>query len=156
MARCAGARRPQPSTRTRTRALAQAQALALPLAPTLARRPQPSPGAPNPRQAPLSLLDYARPAMLVGFVASLVRYPAAFAFKAPVPFLVFASSLIALDSTAGTLDTLADASIRAGDVLSLPVAAGFVFSAFTLGVLLTLNLRPKPTPDTRHPTSSPR
>ena len=89
--------------------------------------------------------------MLVGFMASLVRYPAAFALKAPVPFLVFASGLVALDSTAGTLDTLADASIRAGDVLSLPVAAGFAFSAFTLGVLLALDLRPKPTPDTLLP-----
>jgi len=92
-------------------------------------------------EAPLSLLDYARPAMLVGFVASLVRYPAAFALKAPVPFLVFASGLVALDSTAGQLDTLADASIRAGDVLSLPVAAGFAFSAFTLGLsVLTARL----------------
>jgi len=94
--------------------------------------------------------------MLVGFMASLVRYPAAFALKAPVPFLVFASGLVALDSTAGTLDTLADASIRAGDVLSLPVAAGFAFSAFTLGVLLARNLRPNPTPYTLHPTPSPR
>ena len=33
----------------------------------------------------------------------------------------------------------------------LPVAAGFVFSAFTLGVLLALDLRPKPTPYTLLP-----
>ena len=92
-------------------------------------------------EAPLSLLDYARPAMLVGFVASLVRYPAAFALKAPGPFLVFASGLVALDSTAGQLDTLADASLRAGDVLSLPVAATLAFSAFTFGLsVLTARL----------------
>ena len=85
-------------------------------------------------EAPIGPLDFARPEVLVGFLASLVRYPAAFALKAPVPFALFASFVYALDTTAGELDTLAESSIRAGEVLSLPVLATLSFSAVTLGL----------------------
>ena len=34
-------------------------------------------------EAPIGPADYARPEVLIGFAASLVRYPAAFALKAP-------------------------------------------------------------------------
>ena len=95
-------------------------------------------------EAPLSLLDFLRPEVLLGFVASLVRYPAAFALKAPVPFAIFASLLYALDSTAGELDALAESSVLAGDLFSLPIAASIVFSSFTLGECIKdSNLRPR-------------
>ena len=37
-------------------------------------------------EAPIGPADFAQKEMLLGFLASLVRYPAAFALKAPVPF----------------------------------------------------------------------
>ena len=110
------------------------------------------PGTLNPRdvaeselllkgEAPIGPADYARPEVLIGFAASLVRYPAAFALKAPAPFAAFAGFVYALEATATELDTLADASIQAGDVLSLPVAATLGFSAVSLGLsVLTARL----------------
>ena len=92
-------------------------------------------------EAPLSPLDYVRPEILVGFLASLVRYPAAFALKAPLPFAAFATFVYALDSTAGELDALAETSIAAGDVVSLPVLGTLVFSAATTALsVLTARL----------------
>ena len=85
-------------------------------------------------EAPIGPADFARPDVLLGFVASLVRYPAAFALKAPVPFAIFASFLFALDSTAGELDELAAVSLQQGDVLSLPIAASFIFTSLTTGL----------------------
>ena len=106
------------------------------------------PGTLNPRdvresallldgEAPIGPADFARPEVLLGFVASLVRYPAAFALKAPAPFAAFAGFVYALDATASELDALADASIQAGDVLSLPIAAtvGFTLATTALSVL---------------------
>ena len=85
-------------------------------------------------EAPLSLLDFARPDVFVGFLASLVRYPAAFALKAPVPFAIFASGVYSLEATAGELDTLTASAVAAGDILSAPLLASVVFSSFTLGL----------------------
>jgi hypothetical protein len=87
-----------------------------------------------PGERPIGPVDFLLPEVLVGFLASLVRYPAAFALKAPLPFALFVAFVYALDSTASELDTLAEASIRAGDVVSLPVLATLSFSAVTLAL----------------------
>ena len=89
-------------------------------------------------EAPIGPADFAQKEMLLGFLASLVRYPAAFALKAPVPFGIFAASLYTLEATANQLDSLADASISAGEVVSLPVAATLIFSAVGTGLNVLL------------------
>lgn len=84
-------------------------------------------------EAPLSLTDYLRPDVAIGFLASLVRYPLAFALKAPVPFFVFAAAILTLDVTASTLDGMAVASADAGEAISPSIAVAA--SAFALGEL---------------------
>jgi hypothetical protein len=92
-------------------------------------------------ERPLSLLDFARPEVFVGFLASLIRYPAAFALKAPVPFALFASGVIALDTTANELDNLASSAVASGEIISAPIVGSLAFSAFTLGLsVLTARL----------------
>jgi len=85
-------------------------------------------------EAPIGPADFARPEVLLGLLVSLVRYPLAFALKAPLPFALFASFVIALDSTAVELDELAEASAAAGEGLSLPIVATLAFSAVTLSM----------------------
>jgi len=85
-------------------------------------------------EAPIGLADFARKEVLVGFLFSLVRYPLAFALKAPLPFAAFAGFIFLLESTASSLDALAETSMAAGDVFSLPIAATLAFSTVTFGL----------------------
>ena len=55
-----------------------------------------------------------------------------------MPFGIFAASLYTLEATANQLDSLADASISAGEVVSLPVAATLIFSAVGTGLNVLL------------------
>ena len=85
-------------------------------------------------EEPIGLQDFARKEVLIGFLFSLVRYPLAFALKAPLPFAGFATFIVALDSTASQLDAAAEVSMAAGDVFSLPIVATLVFSTLTFGL----------------------
>lgn len=87
-------------------------------------------------EAPLSIGDYARPDILLGFLYTPIRYVAAFAIKAPFAALIFAAALAAIDSTAAQIDTMASSSMATGELLSLPVAAELVFSTFEIGLLV--------------------
>ena len=96
--------------------------------------------------------DYLRVDVVCGFLVSLVRYPIAFALKAPVPFAIGAALLVALDSTAGALDAMADADIAArvaaaaegtmaetGSWFSAPVVGAAVFSGLNLLLIVLMS-----------------
>ncbi|EOD24309.1 hypothetical protein EMIHUDRAFT_238644 [Emiliania huxleyi CCMP1516] len=52
-------------------------------------------------ERPIGIQDFLKPEMLVGFLFSLIRYPAAFALKAPLPFAALAAFLYALEALQG-------------------------------------------------------
>ena len=85
-------------------------------------------------ERPIGIQDFLKPEMLVGFLFSLIRYPAAFALKAPLPFAALAAFLYALESTAIELDAATASSVAAGEVVSLPIVAALLFSAATTGL----------------------
>lgn len=92
-------------------------------------------------EAPLSAADFAKPSIIIGFLGSLVRYPVAFALKAPFPFAVLSSALFALGTAADTADLAAAAALESGDFLSPALALTALLAALEAGlVVLTSRL----------------
>lgn len=92
-------------------------------------------------EAPLSAADFAKPDILVGFLGSLVRYPVAFALKAPLPFAVLSTALFTLSTAADTADAAAAAALGSGDFFSPVLALSALLFALEAGlVVLTSRL----------------
>jgi len=92
-----------------------------------------------PGEAPLGLRDFARADIAVGFLVALLRYPTAAALKAPVPFAIFVTLVWALDTFAGTIDTMTTAAVGAGESLVVPIAVVASLNAFNLLLFLLVS-----------------
>ena len=87
-------------------------------------------------EAPLSAADFAKPGIIIGFVGSLVRYPVAFALKAPFPFAVLSSALLTLGTAADTADVAAAAALESGDFFSPAVVLTALLAALQAGLVV--------------------
>jgi len=95
-------------------------------------------------EAPLSVIDFVRPEVLLGFLVTFLRYPLVIALQAPLPYIIFAlvwfalsSSTIRLEDSFAALGAISDAVVESDAFWILKAEAGiFLNLAAAIYVLI--------------------